>query len=207
MPADLAQYTHLLDEELQRVSLIVRQTLNLYREEGKPPVAVRMAEVVDHVLAIYGERLRGIAVEKRCEPGCVVEGNPGELHQLVTNLVLNAAEAMPDSHGTIKIRVRSSRDWRDPGRTGLRLLIADNGVGMDAATRRRMFDPFFTTKARKGTGLGLSVVQWVAAKHGGRIRVRSCDRPGRSGTCISVFLAGDGRRAPAPLAARKTLAS
>jgi signal transduction histidine kinase len=124
--------------------------------------------------------------EARREDGWLF-ANEAEIHQLLTNLVVNAAEAIPGREGQVSIRVRRSKDWRK-GHAGVRILIADSGAGIEQAVRKRMFEPFFTTKQQKGVGLGLSVAQWVVAKHSGSLRVRSSTRPGRSGTVFSVFL-------------------
>ncbi len=188
LPKDLRQHAELLDEQLTRLGHIVRQTLNLYRPQAAPPLAVPLSEVVDELLELYEAKLRGFAVEKRYDANCFVTGNRTELHQLVSNLLLNAVEAVPNGHGVIKIRVCRSCDWQNPDRRGVRLIVADSGPGIPPEVQPHVFQPFFTTKQQKGTGLGLFVVQWVATKHRGSVRVRSSTRPGRNGTCVSVFL-------------------
>jgi signal transduction histidine kinase len=166
---------------------------------------------VDEVLELYGEKLRDAEVKTRYDFDGFLTGNRTELHQLVSNLILNAVEAAPDGRASIRIHVFQSRDWRNPDRHGVRLVIADSGAGIPADARPNVFEPFFTTKQEKGTGLGLFVVQWVAIKHGGS--VRSSTRPGRSGTCVSVFLCSEAapKKAPAPAyasrAARQSPAS
>jgi PAS domain S-box-containing protein len=189
LPTKLQAPAQLLDEELERLSRIVRQTLGLHREHGVSSPPIRPAEVIDDVLKSRRKLLRGILVDRRHECDALVNVDSFDFHQLVSNLLLNAAEAMRDSRGPIKIHVRESRDWRNSDRSGIRITVADSGVGMDPETRRRMLEPFFTTKRQKGSGLGLTVVQWVAAKYDGSIHVRTSTRPGRSGTCVSVFLA------------------
>jgi signal transduction histidine kinase len=116
-----------------------------------------------------------------------VLGDPTQLHQVVVNLVTNAAQAIGEAHGTITVGLRL-----DTARAALRLWVADSGCGMDAATQARVFEPFFTTKeVGKGTGLGLSVVHGIVKDHGGRIEIESA--PGK-GTRFDIIL-------PHPLAA------
>jgi signal transduction histidine kinase len=118
-------------------------------------------------------------------------GDPTQLHQVVVNLVTNAAQAIGNRVGQIKICVRSpieqtaSLQMPGDGRV-IYMSIADTGCGMDAATIDRIFEPFFTTReVGEGTGLGLSVVHGIVAGHGGTIVVHS--QPGE-GTEITLSL-------------------
>ncbi len=95
----------------------------------------------------------------------------GQVRQVVTNLVVNAVQAMPEG-GAVTLATETSRSWVD-------LSVADTGLGMSSDVLKRMFDPFFTTKdVNQGTGLGLSVVHGIVAAHGGRISVESKDGRG-----------------------------
>jgi PAS domain S-box-containing protein len=110
-----------------------------------------------------------------------VTGDPNQLHQVIVNLVTNAAHAIGEAHGTITVGLRADADA-----AALRLWVVDTGCGMDAATKARIFEPFFTTKeVGKGTGLGLAVVHGIIKDHGGRIEVESA--PGR-GTRFDIVL-------------------
>ena len=111
-----------------------------------------------------------------------IEGDPGQIQQVVMNLLLNAAEAIPqDSEGFITIRTgMASPD----GESQVYLEVRDTGIGMDEETRRKIFDPFFTTKFL-GRGLGLAAVQGAIRAHRGTIAVES--EPGR-GTMFRVML-------------------
>jgi signal transduction histidine kinase len=66
--------------------------------------------------------------------------------------------------------------------------LADTGTGISPEHQTRLFEPFYTTKKESGTGLGLWLSEGIIRKHRGRIRVRSCARPGHSGTTFSLFL-------------------
>ncbi len=95
-----------------------------------------------------------------------------QIHQVVTNLVSNAAQAIGNELGAITVTL--GRVAGSAGPETVRLSVADTGVGMDETTRRRIFEPFFTTKAvGHGTGLGLSIIEGIVADHGGWIEVES----------------------------------
>jgi signal transduction histidine kinase/CheY-like chemotaxis protein len=122
---------------------------------------------------------RGITIDVRTECADLppVLGQPAELREALTNLILNAVDAMPQG-GLLQILGHAERDWA-------LLRIADTGVGMSEEVRARIFDPFFTTKGPKGTGLGLSVVYGIMEQHGGRIEVASA--PGQGTTFTLRF--------------------
>src|SRR2546427_1713111 len=112
-------------------------------------------------------------VHLRLEVGKVepIHGRPAGLTELMTNLILNALDAMPDG-GTLTIATRQERGGP------VTIIGGDTGVGMSEAVRHRIFEPFFTTKPEgKGTGLGLSVAYSIVRRHGGDIRVESQPRP------------------------------
>ena len=121
-----------------------------------------------------------------------INGNIGNIEQLVMNLVVNARDAMPEG-GQIVIRTENveidekycmTYGYARLG-TFVCLSVRDYGIGMDSATIAHIFDPFFTTKGSKGSGLGLSVVYGIVKQHEGWIDVKST--PGQ-GSCFMVYL-------------------
>jgi signal transduction histidine kinase/ActR/RegA family two-component response regulator len=107
-----------------------------------------------------------------------VMGSDSEVRDALTNLVLNAADAMPTG-GTLTLRAYAQSPTR------VRVEVCDTGVGMDEETRRKCLEPFFTTKGERGTGLGLAMVYGTVQRHGGDIEIAS--EP-RKGTTVSLLL-------------------
>ena len=111
---------------------------------------------------------------------------PGEMRQLMANLLSNSIDAV-DVSGRIRVRVSAAKKWSGAKKDGVRLVVADSGSGIPADLRPNLFEPFFTTKSDVGTGLGLWVCKNIVEKHGGSIRVKSSTAQGRSWTVFSVF--------------------
>ena len=155
------------------MSEITQQTLRFYRQSTSPARA-NMAELLDSVLTLYGARLStiGIRVERNYDPDMDLFCFAGEVRQVISNLVSNAIDASAAGDRLI-LCARRSRDWSDPGRKGVRFVVADTGAGMDADVRRRLFEAFFTTKGATGTGLGLWVSHEIILRHHGKVHVRS----------------------------------
>lgn len=175
-----------MGEELERVSHITRQTLEFYRQ-GTTASAVNIADPIKAAVSLFARRaeLSGAVIETKFRTRAAVYGFSGELRQLFANLIGNAIEA---GSRTIKIRVSPAEDVNSSGRSGVYVLVADDGAGIPNGTTSNLFQPFFTTKAEKGTGLGLWVSKGIVQKHEGWIRVRSSVTPGHRGTTFCMFL-------------------
>ena len=183
---DIRKYLTAADEELERVSHLTKQTLGFYRET-RGVSQVRVGSIVTSLLSVFASRLRNknIITQPEITTDPEIEAIPGEVRQLVANLLSNSIDAV-DSGGCIRIRVSSAIG---PMRAaGVRLTIADNGPGIPAGIRSQVFEPFVTTKKDVGTGLGLWVCKSIVEKHGGKIQTRSSTDVGETWTAFSVFL-------------------
>jgi signal transduction histidine kinase len=179
-------YATLAQEELQRVSDIVNQTLRFHRVPTSPELT-DLVTVVDSVLSLFKARLQTqrVTLCKEYTGEEKIICSPGEIRQVLINLIGNALDAMPNS-GKLVVRLGKVRHPRT-GEEGLGLSLADTGVGIPAEARRRLCQPFFTTKGSTGTGLGLWITKDIIQRHQGIMRFRS--RVGaRSGTVFWIWL-------------------
>ncbi len=185
VPPDVACDLELAEQELERVAHITRQTLGFYRE-SKAPAAVDVPALLDSVLKLYSNKLKSknISLLLQLDDCPPIQGWPGELQQLIANLVSNAADAL-DARGTLKIEAHCVE--QEDGQA-VRIRVEDDGPGIAPEHRNRIFEPFFTTKKDVGTGLGLWVAKEIAGRHGGTIEVESRYGGELHGTVFSVLL-------------------
>jgi signal transduction histidine kinase len=178
----------LMENQVQEISRITNQTLTCHREYQER-AEFGLAELLRELLQLYKAETKrnGLTLVHRLDCEAKLMGSVGEIRQVVSNLLLNAIEATPQG-GRVAVRLTDSNDWLHPERRGFRITIADTGHGIDMQHRSRLFEPFFTTKGENGTGLGLWISTDIIKRAGGSIRVWSTPRPGRSGTCFSIFL-------------------
>jgi PAS domain S-box-containing protein len=179
------------EQELDRIAEITKHTLGFYRDTSTA-VKMSVADIANGVLALYDRKLRfkKISVKKRFSSDTEICGFPGEIRQILANLVVNAIEAMP-AEGQLQIKISPSRAWSGSGESGVRFTILDNGAGIAPEHLQKVFEPFYTTKKDVGTGLGLWLTQNLVRKHAGSIQVRSATLPTRSGTAFTIFFPRD----------------
>ncbi len=188
-PSERAQeYLRQADQELARVAEITKHTLRFYREPNQA-VRVDLVSVMDSVLTLYHSRLVAakVVVERQVRTTALnVLASPGELRQVIANIVGNALDAMRNG-GCLRLRL-SEATGTGNGCPTARLSIADTGHGIPRHILHTIFEPFVTTKGETGTGLGLWVSAEIVKKNGWSIRVRSCTAPCRSGTVFSILM-------------------
>jgi GAF domain-containing protein len=155
-------------EGAERAAQIVRNLLQFARKLTSSREDIEVDQLVERVLTLVANAgvTQNIDIVRDLAPGLPsTAGDPGQIQQVLLNLVTNAFQAMEDSGGQLTVRSRSAA-----GR--IRIEVEDTGPGVSAEIRTRIFDPFFTTKpVGKGTGLGLSVAHGIVSAHEGRIWV------------------------------------
>jgi PAS domain S-box-containing protein len=189
----------------RRGKTLVRQILAFSRREEKVERSIRLDQVLQEAMDLLAATLpKSIEVERKALPaGIVIHGDEAEMHQLIMNLCVNAAQAIGQERGRMVVELdraeigADGEDWvraqgarlvagqLAPG-SYARLAVTDTGVGMSEETVSHMFEPFFTTKPKgEGTGLGLAAVHGIVTGKRGAIAVRTA--PGE-GTRIEIFL-------------------
>lgn len=202
LDASIRRDVELISKAAERAGALTRQLLAFSRKQVLRPKPLDLNAIIGG-LAPMLRRLIGEHIELVTVPGSGlghVLADPGQLEQVIMNLVVNARDAMPEG-GTVRIEPES-RDLEDgalhaqgevpPGQY-VAMRVQDSGCGIDSTTLTRIFEPFFTTKdPGKGTGLGLSTVHGIVRQSGGYIGVDST--VGR-GTTFTIYLP----RAAAPI--------
>lgn len=183
---------------VERATALTRQLLAFSRKQVLLPIDVDLAKAVRETERLVRRLIRAdIVLNVSANASCQVKVDPGQLEQVIVNLVVNARDAMPHG-GRIDVSVERMRITEAsklpvgaaPGEYAC-LSVSDNGEGMDAKTRESIFEPFFTTKpSGQGTGLGLSMVYGIIKQSGGYIDVHS--EPG-VGTRMDIYLPCTGR--------------
>jgi len=174
------EYLSTMGREVERTSAIVHNLLDLTRQQEPSKKPCDINRVIEESLVIVQNKLKlhNVEVEKRLGPLQDLNADPSQMKQMVINVMINAAEAMPEG-GALTIRT-----FLDPGGNHAVLEFRDTGIGIPQEIMGKIFDPFYTTK-EKGTGLGLSVVSGIVKRHEGRVEVRSEEG---KGTLIRITL-------------------
>jgi two-component system, NtrC family, sensor kinase len=157
-----------LQNEGRRCARIVNGILNFARENAPRFERFDMARLIDDTSMLFKHRMdsAGLTLETDVQRPLFVEGDSGQLQQVLVNLLLNAVQASPPD-SVIRICARAVDDM-------LSLEVVDSGCGLTEETQSKLFNPFFTTKPEgTGTGLGLSVSYGIIKKHGGTISLEN----------------------------------
>jgi signal transduction histidine kinase len=183
-----AKDARIIDEKIDHLNRIVEQILDFARTTEPQLAPVNLNELIDELGLLVRHKLKHQNIQFTCQlqPDLPpVLGDAPQLEQAFLNLILNAAEAMPDG-GTLTIvsrAVHTPRGGSQP--THVAVHFKDTGQGMSQERRRRAFTSLLTTTKAKGTGLGLAIVGRVVETHSGRVKINS--QPGK-GTTITVLL-------------------
>ncbi|MBM2812241.1 MAG: hypothetical protein HW416_3000, partial [Chloroflexi bacterium] len=179
----------------ERAAALTNQLLAFGRRQNLQPQVLDLNVVLADIEQLLAQ-LVGAPIDLIKRPASdlgSVQADPGQIEQVIVNLVVNARDAMPDG-GQLTIETTNVEldAWLGhvgmavPAGSYVRLLLRDTGTGMDPETLARIFEPFFTTKEPgKGTGLGLASVYGIVTQSGGHVRVES--KPG-VGTVFEIYL-------------------
>jgi signal transduction histidine kinase/CheY-like chemotaxis protein len=197
-------YLETIERAIDDVAATVSRMREFYRQRGPQlklaPTGLNslVQQVLDLTRAWWSDMplQRGVVIEIRSELAANIPpimGAESEIREALTNLVLNAVDAMPDG-GTLTIRTKVAEGARasydDPVLRHVQVEVTDTGLGMDEETRRRCLEPFFTTKGDRGTGLGLAMVYGMVRRHSGEIEIESTVGKGTT-VRLSFVVPGD----------------
>ncbi|MGB6042956.1 MAG: HAMP domain-containing sensor histidine kinase [Pirellulales bacterium] len=190
---EMKKSAEIIKNESNRIAIIIRQLLDFARRNTPKRTSIDMRQLVDQTVDL----LAPLAEKKGVNIQCIADSQPfrcqvdtGQMQQVITNLLINAVQAMPNDGG-VDVDIR--RAHVDPPETEeaaagefLVLTVRDNGLGIAEEDLEQLFEPFFTTKeVGEGTGLGLSIAYGIVQEHGGWIDVQSeIDK----GSCFTVYL-------------------
>jgi PAS domain S-box-containing protein len=171
-------------EASQRAADLVKRVVGFSRGEESEKRETNIAETVNEALKLLRATVpSSITLEARIIDVPLIPADSSQIHQVVTNLITNASQAIDNKIGKITVTLDLCRNAAQ--QSEICLSVGDTGIGMDEQTQQRIFEPFFTTKAvGQGTGLGLSIVHGIVLGHGGRIEVNS--EPGK-GTRFELY--------------------
>lgn len=192
-PREVRRQAQILVEQSERVARIVEQLVGFSRRVPPRLSSLDLRPIVESVVELveHQARRKGVQLVLHVAQALpAVRGDRDRLQQVVLNLLTNALRATPKG-GTISVALEAVAS--PTSASGLRIVVADTGCGMDESTRLRAFEPFFTTEPELGgTGLGLATARMIVVEHGGHI---GCESAPARGSRFTVVLPGQDERA------------
>lgn len=189
-----------IEEQVQGGARLAKQLLGYARKGRYEIKPTSLNQLVEETAETFGITRKGVTIHKDLAEGLFdIEVDRGQVEQVLLNLFINAADAMPKG-GKLILKTRDTTHEGIKGivydaRPGnyILLTVTDTGIGMDKETQERIFEPFFTTKERgRGTGLGLASVYGIIKAHGGYINVES---EKGCGTTFNIYLPASEKKA------------
>jgi signal transduction histidine kinase len=171
----------IIEEQLKTLGRVTSRALTFHREQTGTK-QFDLVDIAESALRLHADKLsrHSVTIDRQFRgPACAtVFGS--EILQVLSNLLLNAVDALPRGTGRISVRVKRNGQ-------SVHILISDNGAGIPDKFASRLFEPYVTSKD-SGTGLGLWLSKRIITKHRGTLRFRSSQRKGRSGTSFRISL-------------------
>jgi signal transduction histidine kinase len=179
---DALNTIELVERGIKHLNKLVVDVTQYSRQKELERSSVDLHESLERSIDLVTDKIRekNATLEKHYAGAAIVgQWDPYQLRQVFVNVIANAVDASQENSAVListEILAPEANGDGQPPRNYARITIADQGKGMDKATRDRIFEPFFSTKKR-GTGLGLAIVKQIVEQHGGRISVAS--EPGK----------------------------
>jgi signal transduction histidine kinase len=170
-----------IEQQLQTLGRVTNQALTFHREHAEAK-EFDLVDIAESALKLHADKLsrQGIAVDRRFRGPAVATVYASEILQVVSNLILNAVDALPSKHGRLCVSVTARSQ-------SVHITIADNGRGIPEPFASRLFEPYLTSKT-SGTGLGLWLSKRIVTKHKGTLRFRTSQRDSKTGTAFRISL-------------------
>lgn len=181
IPHQVFENMLVIEEQLKTLGRVTSQALTFHREHAEAKES-DLVDIAESALRLHADKLarHRITINRQFRGPAKATVFGSEILQVLSNLILNAVDALPRGEGRISVRVRSSGQR-------VHILVSDNGEGIPDNFSSRLFEPYITSKI-SGTGLGLWLSQRIVAKHKGRLRFRTSRTKGRSGTSFRISL-------------------
>lgn len=180
-PDYVRTYMRMAEEQLRNLSRIASRTLS-FAKLSQECKSIDLVELAEAALRVHQRTIQAkrIHLVRKLPSDLVASIQGSRMLQVLSNLIANALDAMPDE-GQLTLCVKKCSGC-------VEFLIADNGSGIQPEALKKLYEPFFTTKDKDGNGLGLSLSKRIVEEHGGKISVRSSVRPGRNGSVFKIRL-------------------
>ena len=169
LPEDIkvSEFFQIILQEINRLNEVLENYLSFARVKSDVQTSFDLIEIINNITQMlgYSARKSGIQLDSQMtNKFIIIQGSPNHFRQILTNLLLNSIQAMPNG-GSIEIKVSSEEEI-------VRLRVVDNGPGIKEKELERIFRPFYTTK-KGGTGLGLAIVKRLTEENGWQLKVES----------------------------------
>jgi PAS domain S-box-containing protein len=182
---DAKQYSLLAEKELSRINHYATRILRFRRGSG-PVNPQKVSAIIADILPTLGFRYPNVEVLTDFRDSRLLNGSREDLEQLFSILLENAFDAVAGA-GRVRVKV-VDRVQANTGEPGIKVVVADTGMGMSAEVKAHLFKPFFSTKEWTGVGLGLWIASSIVEQYRGLIKIRSSQAQAQHGTVVSVLL-------------------
>ena len=190
----------IIEKQVESGAELTKQLLGFARGGKYEVKSINVNDLIIRTSDIFGRTKKEITIHKKLQEDVhSIEGDGGQIEQVLFNLYVNGWQAMPSGGNlyletqNVMLNEQQCRAYSTKPGPYIKISVSDTGVGMDAETRKRIFEPFFTTKGvGKGTGLGLASAYGIIKNHGGIINVYS---EKGYGTTFTIYLPASGAKA------------